>query len=85
MTAEQKALVLALAELDKDADGTINGITQTTKGNRVVNEDDYPLLKLVRDAINDVPSEKKRLEEKVDEQESETNQNSTAQKQKTKN
>ena len=32
LTAEQKALILSYAELDKDTDGTINGLTQTKSG-----------------------------------------------------
>jgi hypothetical protein len=32
LTAEQKALMLSYAELDKDIDGTISGLTQTKSG-----------------------------------------------------
>jgi hypothetical protein len=34
LTPEQKALVLSYAELDKDVDGTINGLTQAKTGKR---------------------------------------------------
>lgn len=32
LTPEQKALILAFAETEKNVDGTINGITQTQTG-----------------------------------------------------
>ncbi|CAF1111518.1 unnamed protein product [Adineta steineri] len=79
LTAEQKALVLSYAELDKDIDGTINGLTQTKSGNRVINEDDYPLLKTVRNALSNLPSGSKKVAETIDE--TDTKRKATAKKQ----
>ena len=35
LTPEQKALILSYAELDKDVDGTVNGLAQTKTGNTI--------------------------------------------------
>ncbi len=103
LTAEQKALVLSYAELDKDVDGTINGLTQTKTGkenilkrrfllnllvfvgNRVVNEDDYPLLKSIRKVLSYLPIGSKKVADKIDEQETDTEQKAKAKKQKSSN
>ncbi|CAF1479391.1 unnamed protein product, partial [Adineta ricciae] len=81
LTAEQKALVLSYAELDKDTDGTINGLTQTKSGNRVINEDDFPLLKSVRQALSNLPLGSKKVADTIDERETDTKRNATAKKQ----
>ena len=81
MTAEQKALILAYAEMDKDIDGTINGLTQTKSGNRVINEDDYPLLTSVREALANLPLGSKKVADAIDEQETDTERKTTAKKQ----
>jgi hypothetical protein len=98
-------LILSYAELDKDVDGTVNGLTQTKTGkkiisknlisiksfffvilgSRVINEDDYPLLKSIRGVISNLPLGSKKVADTIDEQETDTKRNSTAKKQKTKN
>ena len=102
LTAEQKALILSYAELDKDVDGTINGLTQTKTGkiedtrktsidqkillgSRVINEDDYPLLKSVRNALANLPLGSKKVADTIDEHETDTQRNSTAKQQKSNN
>lgn len=85
LTAEQKALLLSLAELDKEIDGTINGLTQTKSGNRVINDDDYPKLKAIREALTNLPLGSKKVAETIDEQETDTKRDGTVQKQKSKN
>jgi hypothetical protein len=101
LTPEQKALILSYAELDKDVDGTVNGLTQTKTGkkkfglmwkifllivgSRVINEDDYPLLKSIRNALSNLPLGSKKLADTIDEQEIDTKRNSTAKQQKSTN
>ena len=70
--------------MDKDIDGTINGLTQTKSGNRVVNEDDYPLLTSVREALANLPLGSKKVAGAIDEQETDTERKTTAKKQKNK-
>ena len=53
-------------------------------GNRVVNEDDYPLLKSVRAALTNLPLGSKKVAETIDEQETDTKRDATAKKQKSK-
>lgn len=90
-----------MAELDKDVDGTINGLTQTKtgqiyhstismiidslSGSRVINEDDYPLLKSVRNALSNLPLGSKKVADTIDEHETDTKRSTTAQKQKNNN
>lgn len=76
---------MSLAELDKDTEGTVNGITQTKTGNRAVNENDYPLLKSIRDALNGLPLGSKKVAETIDEQETDTKRDATTQKYKSNN
>lgn len=100
LTPEQKALILSYAELDKDTDGTVSGLTQTKSGkvarcfvvmhvwrhlgNRVINDEDYPLLKSVRDALTNLPLGSKKVAETIDEQETDTKRDAKAKKQKSK-
>ena len=54
-------------------------------GSRVINEDDYPLLKSVRTALTNLPLGSKKVADTIDEQEIDTKRNATAQKQKSNN
>ena len=76
--------MLAYAEMDKEVDGTISGLTQTKSGNRVVNEDDYPLLTSVREALANLPLGSKKVADAIDEQETDTERKTTVKKQKNK-
>ncbi|CAF0853727.1 unnamed protein product [Rotaria sordida] len=80
LTTEQKALILSFAELDKDVDGTINGLTQTKSGSRVINEDDYPLLKSIRQVLSNLPLGSKKVADTIEERETDTKRSSTAKK-----
>ncbi|CAF3313118.1 unnamed protein product [Rotaria socialis] len=80
LTPEQKALILSYAELDKDVDGTVNGLTQAKSGNRVINEDDYPLLKSIRQVLSNLPLGSKKVADKIEENETDTKRDSTAKK-----
>ncbi len=51
-------------------------------GSRVINEDDYPLLKSIRQALSNLPLGSKKVADTIDEQETDTKRNSTAKKQK---
>jgi hypothetical protein len=51
-------------------------------GNRVINEDDYPLLKSIRQVISNLPSGIKKVADTIDEQETDTKRKSAAKKQK---
>ncbi len=48
----------------------------------MINEDDYPLLKSIRNALSNLPLGTKKLADTIDEQETDTKRNATAQKQK---
>jgi hypothetical protein len=50
----------------------------------VINEDDYPLLKSIRQALLNLPLGSKKVADTIDEQETDTKRNATAKKQKTK-
>ncbi|CAL4106198.1 unnamed protein product [Meganyctiphanes norvegica] len=63
-TPEQKALLLALAELETDTPGTINGITYTKEGKHISSECNA-ILDRIRIALQgDTAEEKKVCEEK---------------------
>jgi len=51
-------------------------------GNRVINEDDYPLFKSIRQVISNLPSGIKKVADTIDEQETDTKRKSAAKKQK---
>ncbi len=51
-------------------------------GNRVINEDDYPLLKSIRTALSNLPLGTKKVADTIDEQEIDTKRNPKAKKQK---
>ena len=91
-------MILSYAELDKNVDGTINGLTQTKSGktnnfisiksffsfsigSRVINEDDYPLLKSIRQVLSNLPLGSKKVADAIDEQETDTQRNAKAKKQ----
>lgn len=102
LTNEQKALILSYAELDKEVDGTVNGLTQTKSGkeirlnffpltlsvlcfcfslgNRVVNEDDYPLFKSIKQVLSNLPLGSKKVANTIEEQETDTKRDSAAKK-----
>ncbi|CAF0942101.1 unnamed protein product [Didymodactylos carnosus] len=80
LSLEQKALMLSYAENDKDIEGTVNGLTQTKTGNRVINEDDYPLLKSIRSALLNLPIGSKKVADNIDEKETDTRPRKTRKK-----
>lgn len=51
----------------------------------MINEDDYPLLKSVRNALTNLPLGTKKVADTIDEQEIDTKRNATAQKQNSNN
>ncbi|KAK3604566.1 hypothetical protein CHS0354_026256 [Potamilus streckersoni] len=53
LTPEQKALILQFAELEKNVDGTINGVVETKSGGRARDEGE----KLTGETISDAPEE----------------------------
>ena len=50
-------------------------------GNRVINEDDYPLLKSIREVLSSLPLGSKKVADTIEEQEIDTKRSSTAKKQ----
>ena len=54
-------------------------------GNRVINDDDYPLLKSIRDALSNLPLGSRKVAETIDEQETDTKRDGNVQKKKSKN
>ena len=51
----------------------------------MVNDDDYPLLKSIRDALSNLPLGSKKVAETIDEQETDTKRDGNVQKKKSKN
>lgn len=54
-------------------------------GSRVINEDDYPLLKAVRQALSNLPLGSKKVADAIDEQETDTKRDSSTKKKKSSN
>jgi len=51
----------------------------------VINEDDYPLLKAVRQALSNLPLGSKKVADAIDEQETDTKRDSSTKKKKSSN
>jgi hypothetical protein len=49
-------------------------------GSRVINEDDYPLLKPIRQVLSNLPLGSKKVADAIDERETDTKRKSTAKK-----
>lgn len=54
-------------------------------GSRVINEEDYPLLKSIKQALTNLPLGSKKVADTIDEQETDTKRNSTTKKQQSNN
>ncbi|KAF7994854.1 hypothetical protein HCN44_004326 [Aphidius gifuensis] len=55
LTDKQKALLMAYAELEKNTPGTIDGVTTKTDGTKECYDGPLELLKLIRQALSDIP------------------------------
>ncbi|XP_063988027.1 protein tumorous imaginal discs, mitochondrial-like isoform X1 [Diachasmimorpha longicaudata] len=55
LSEKQKALLLAYAELEQDTPGSVYGVTNKTDGTKQCYEGPLHLLKLIRQALEDIP------------------------------
>lgn len=71
LTPEQRALLLAYAETERNVDGTINGLVDTNKGKRAV-EDEHGYIKQIRDTIQQMKDSSSKIYGEKDSKEQET-------------
>ena len=60
INAKQRALLQAFAETEKDTPGTVNGLTYTKEGTKVVMEDNDGLVNDIREALADYDQNKNK-------------------------
>ena len=60
INAKQRALLQAFAETEKDTPGTVNGLTYTKEGTKVVMEDTDGLVNDIREALADYDQNKNK-------------------------